>query len=162
MYETIFEITPGFLDKKEACLALRISLASLNRALARKELDYFQMTPKGKVLFTEDSLRKFLELKRFTPSKGVVTSREQLQLAMEILSFVKKIHKIQGDLKELEAMKATPKYQQISEDKKIKFLEIYNSVKNEEILLLVEIQSLKQRGEKLLRMDDGETKRVQA
>lgn len=153
---------PGFLTKAEACEVLNISLASLNRAMARKELDYFQMTPKGKVLFTEDSLRTFLELKRFTPSKNVVTSREQLQLAMKILNLVKRFHKIQGDLKELDSMKATPKYKQISEDKKIKFLEIYNSLKDEEKLLLVEIQSLKQRGEKLLRMDDRETKRVQA
>lgn len=160
MNDSIFEITPGFLDKKEACQALNISLASLNRAMARKELGYFQMTSKGKVLFTENSLRQFLEAKRFIPSKGVVTSREQLQLAMKILEFAKRFHKVHEDIQQLDSMKATPKYKQISEDKKIKFLTIYNSLKDEEINLLGQIETLKERGEKLLkRMDDHETKR---
>lgn len=159
--DDVFLREPGFLTKVEACHALRISLASLNRAMSRKELEYFQMTEKGKVLFTEKSLREFLELKRFTPSKRVVTSREQLQLAMKILNLIKQLNKTNENIRQLDVMKASPKYQRMSAVKEIKFLGIYDSVKNEKNLLVNEIKVSEERAKKLLRVDDCETKSMQ-
>lgn len=141
---------PGLLDKAEACEALNISLASLNRAIANKEIAYFKLTERGKVLFASQALKDFLEQKQFTPSPGVVTSREELRVSLEALSLVKKFEKVEDELKQLEAIKQHKNFKRLDDNKQIEILEMDYKLRDEKNTILVNIRALEERGKSLL------------
>lgn len=148
--DDVFLREPGLLDKVEACEALNISIASLNRAIANKEIAYFKLTPKGKVLFASQALRDFLKQRKFTPSPGVVTTREELRVSLEALSLVKKFEKVEDELKQLEAIKQHKNFKRLNEDKEFEILNMEYKLRDEKNTILVNIRALKERGTKLL------------
>lgn len=148
--ESVLLREPGLLDKAEACEALNISIASLNRAIANKEIAYFKLTPKGKVLFTSQALKDFLEQRKFTPSPGVVTSREELRVSLEALNLVKKFEKVEDELRQIEAIKEHKNFKRLDELKQTEILDMDCKLRDERNTILVNIRALKERGERLL------------
>lgn len=133
---------PEFLTREEVAKVLRISLSTVDRAIASKELEHFQVG-KRRVLFTKESIMKFLRLKRYEPEKRVVLSSGELDYRLKLLEIKKELKGLLPQLNKFSDI--------ISDEKRFSSLseELQGNVLNEYSALIKRVSDLQDELKKL-------------
>jgi len=143
MYDfDVLKSLPDFLNRTEVAEVLRISLSTVDRAIASGELEHFKVG-KRRVLFTKESIRKFLKLRMHEPEKRVVLSSGELDYRLKLLETKKELKKL---LPQLE------KFSDITSDEKQFFSqpkELQNKFINEYSALIKRVSELQDTLKKL-------------
>jgi len=143
MYDfDVLESLPAFLTREEVAKVLRISLSTVDRAIASGELEHFKVG-KRRVLFTKESIRKFLKLKRYEPEKRVVLSSGELDYRLKLLETKKELKELLPQLEKFSDI--------ISDEKRFSNLseELQGNILNEYSAVIEKISELQDKLKKL-------------
>jgi len=123
---------------------MRRSVRKISRLLtiASKELEHFQVG-KRRVLFTKESIMKFLKLKMYEPEKRVVLSSGELDYRLKLLETKKELKELLPQLEKFSDI--------ISDEKRFSNLseELQGNILNEYSAVIEKISELQDKLKKL-------------
>ena len=125
--QELLEPLPLVLSREEVAKALSISLSSVDRALARGELEHFKIG--GRILFAKESVIRFLKLKKFQPEAKVVLSAQELEDRLAVLQLTNEMKEILPIMKRIgDVVSDEDKFKKLSEEKQNQALKIYSAL----------------------------------
>ena len=140
-----FADLPIFLNREELARVLRISLSSIDRALAKGQLEHIKIG--RRILFNKEGVIKFLKLKKYQPEAKVVVSLQELEDRLDALKLVKEYRDTLPFLSKLEEIIFDPeKFRRLSEEKQEKWLGYYSVLKEKMNDLVKRADRLHERG----------------